>query len=210
MREGMLAFIYRWSAVVLVVGGVCLAASYLLHPDSAPTETVASGFWQVIHTGFLISLLGGIFGLGGLLAHGLDRGAGKASVFGYAMGVVSLVLIAGLDYAEIFIFPTLAVEFPAVVEKYGAGESMPSVAFAFPLAGLLFFLGFLTFLSQLHATESVGRSSSIISMVGVVVFTVGLSGFVPMIVVKVGASLFGLGLVLLGASLWTVSRETTL
>jgi len=209
MKEGILAFIYRWSAVVLIVGGVCLAASYLVHPDAAPPETVASGFWQVIHLGFLISLLGGIFGLGALLAHGLSRGAGKASVFGYVMGVVSLVLIAGLDYAEIFIFPTLAIEFPAVVEKYGAGESMPSVAFAFPFAGLLFFSGFLMFLSQLHATQSVSRSSSTISMVGVVVFTVGLSGFVPMIVVKAGASLFGLGLVLLGVSLWAVAQETS-
>ena len=69
----------------------------------------------------------------------LDRGArglhgigGVAGFAAFAMALLSLVFVFGLDYSEVFIFPNLATEFPAVVARYGDGTMMPSVAFAIP------------------------------------------------------------------------------
>ena len=48
-----------------------------------------------------------------------------------------MVLISGLDYYETFIAPHLAIEFSAVIEKYGPGDTMGPVAIVFPLSGVL-------------------------------------------------------------------------
>jgi len=40
-------------------------------------------------------------------------------------------------------------------------------------------------------------------MIGVIIFTAGLSGFAPMAVVQIGAAVFGFGLSWLGVSLWS-------
>ena len=40
-------------------------------------------------------------------------------------------------------------------------------------------------------------------MIGVVIFTAGLSGFTPMAVVQIGAAVFGFGLSWLDVSLWS-------
>ena len=195
--EGLL----RWAGIIGVIGGVALAAAYLTHPPDAPPETVASALWICIHVSFMVSLIGGIFLLFALLIQYFRSGGGIAGFIGFAMAVISLVFVFGLDYAEVFIFPTLAVEFPGVVKKYGAGTMMPSVAFAFPLTGLLFLAGFILFAWQLYRTNAVAKGASLLTIIGTIVFGVGLSGFVPMIVVRIGSVLFGGGLVSLGMSL---------
>ena len=150
----------------------------------------------------MISLVAGIFLLIALLSNFLSNGGGRWGVAGFAMAVTSLVFVFGLDYAEVFIFPTLAVEFPEVVERYGDGTMMPSVAFAFPMAGVLFVLGFVLFGWALGRQNTVPKPASIATIFGTLVFGAGLSGYMPMIVVRVGAVLFAVGLVLLGWSLW--------
>lgn len=193
----------RWAGLLGVIGGVTLAAAYLAHPPSAPPETVASTLWTWVHIGFMISLMSGIFLLFALLTRYFRSGGGLAGFIGFVMAVVSLVFVFGLDYAEVFIFPTLAVEFPEVVIKYGDGTMMPSVAFAFPLTGLLFLAGFVLFSWELYRTSAVGKGAALLTLVGTIVFAIGLSGLAPMIVVRTGSVLFGAGLVWLGLSLWS-------
>ncbi len=192
----------RWAAVAGIVGGLALAAAYLAHPPSAPPETVASQAWLWIHAGFLVSLISGVFLLVALFGVYLRAGGGMSGFAGFALAMISLVLVAGLDYSEIFIFPTLAVEYPEVVERYGDGTSMPSVAFAFPVTGVMFLVGFVLFAWQLLAVSAVGRSAAVVTIVGTVVFAIGLSGLLPIVVVRTGAVIFGAGLCLLGGSLW--------
>lgn len=116
----------KWGGFALIISGICVAVAYLIHPPAAPPETVASGMWIFIHVTFMVSLLGGVFGMIALMIPYIRGGGGMSGVTGFAMGLISLVFIFGLDYAEVFIFPTMAVEFPPVIEKYGAGESMAS------------------------------------------------------------------------------------
>ena len=101
-----------------------------------------------------------------------------------------------------FIFPTLAVDFPEVVWKYGDGTMMPSIAIAFSASGILFVLGYLIFSNELRKQLSISTKSAIGLMAGTVAFGAGLSGFLPMIAVKVGAVLFGTGLIWTGLSLF--------
>lgn len=198
----------RLGVICLVVSGITLAGAYLFHPADAPPETVASGTWLVVHAVFMVALLTGIFGLVEL--HRAFVGAtggsgGSAGTVGFVMAVTSLVFIFGLDYAEVFIFPTLAVEFPAVVERYGDGTMMPSLSFAFPATGLLFLAGFLLFTAALDARGVVTRQTTWLMVVGAVVFTAGLSGFLPLLVVRVGALLFGCSLLALARDLYNLN-----
>ena len=122
-------------------------------------------------------------------------------VISCSMAIISLVFIFGLDYSEVFIFPTIAVEFPHVVWKYGDGTIMPSVAFAFPLSGILFLVGYLLFSYELMKTECVSKRSAILLMLGTLVFGIGLSGLFPIAIVRIGSILFGAGLIYTGLSL---------
>ena len=198
----------RAGGISNVIGGIFVAAAYLLHPPKAPPEVVSSGLWLVVHVGFMISLLGGIFALFAFLAAYLRNNGGVSGVVGCVLAVTSLVFIFGLDYSEVFIFPTLAVEFSEVVVKYGDGTMMPSVAFAFPLSGVFFLVGYLLFSHELRKSGCISANSAYMLMSGTLVFGIGLSGLVPMIVLRIGAVLFGLGLVWTGLSLYAVSKRT--
>lgn len=195
----------RWAGAAGVIGGIALAAAYVTHPSSAPPEVVASDMWIWIHVGFMISLLAGIFLLFALFALYLDHGGKLSGFFGFALSVISLVFVFGLDYSEVFIFPTLAVEFPEVVTRYGDGTSMPSVAFAFPVTGVIFLVGFVLFTYQLLRQAAINQMTGLVTIVGTIVFAIGLSGLFPMIVVRIGSLIFGFGLALLGISLWKES-----
>jgi len=116
------------------------------------------------------------------------------------MAVTGLTFIFGLDDSEVFIFPTLAKEFPEVMLKYGDGTRMPSAALAFPLSGVFFVVGYLLFSYQLMNTDCISITAGASLMIGTLVFDIGLSGFVPMIVVRIAAVIFGAGLAWTGLS----------
>ena len=198
----------RWAGLCGLIGGPALAVAYLTHPPSAPPETVASAAWIWIHVGFMISLVFGVFLLTGWLGRYLRTGGRVLGVLGWASSVVSLIFVFGLDYAEVFIFPTLATEFPEVVVRYGDGTMMPSVAFAFPATGLLFLVGFVLFSYELARTKALDRLAAGFLIFGTFAFGAGLSGMLPMFVVRTGATLFGAGLVWIGVSLMRAAHQT--
>jgi len=206
-QEGPLGKLIPTAGILGIVGGIALAASYLLHPSSASPETVSSMLWIWVHIGFMVSLIAGVFLLMGLLSRYFSCGGGMAGFVGFAMAVVSLIFVFGLDYSEVFIFPTLADEFPEVVIRYGDGTMMPSVAFAFPAAGIMFVFGFVLFGWQLFRTNTVSKGATLVMIVGTLIFGIGLSGLLPMFVVRVGAVIFGSSLAWLGISLWSRSRS---
>ena len=188
--------------ILYIPSGLLVMLSWLLHPSPPFTpQLIASPFWIIIHAGFLLSLLLGIFGLFASLAIYLNRqNCRLLGIFSNCLAVVGMFLIGGLDYSEVFIFPTLANEFPSVIDKYGAGDTMPSVAFAFPAAGLFTVIGFFFLSYELCRTQCISKGAGMLTMIGTVIFGLGLSGFAPNIVTQVGATVFGLGLIWLGIS----------
>ena len=193
----------KWAGAANIAGGICVAGAYLLHPPIPEPEVVASTLWLVVHVGFMLSLLFGIFGMMGLFAHSLKGQNTWLGLVGFLASIVSLTFVFGLDYAEVFIFPLLAVEFPDVVTRYGDGTTMPSVAFAFPITGVLFMLGYALMSLELYRQQSMARGACIAMIAGVVVFAIGLSGLFPILVVQLGSVMFGAALIWMGAGLWS-------
>ncbi|MDX1428684.1 MAG: hypothetical protein R3282_00290 [Rhodothermales bacterium] len=105
----------RLAGIGGVIGGISLAAACLSHPTGAPPETVSSSPWMWVHAGFMVSLIAGAFFLVALLQR-YFRADGRLSGFvGFAMAMISLMFVFGLDYSEALISPTLAVEFSPVI-----------------------------------------------------------------------------------------------
>ncbi|MDC1287326.1 hypothetical protein N8198_05525 [Gammaproteobacteria bacterium] len=191
----------RLAGLINAVAGVCVGLAYVLHPHYATPGVVSSSFWFWVHVLFAISLLGGIFGALGIFAHHSGKTSWSGLV-GMALIVTSLTLIFGLNYWEALIIPVVAAQAPEFVEMHGAGEAMGMVAIVFPLSGALFVLGYGLLCTDIIRAKSLPAGAAWLTICGVIIFGAGLSGFFPMLVVKVGAVLFALGLVWLGLSLW--------
>lgn len=195
----------RWGGVANIFGGILVAAAYLLHPQHATPAVVMGGFWRLVHVLFVFSLLFGIFGLFALIAYHGQQG-GRLGFAGFFMAAAGLIMIFGLNYFEAFIIPVVAREAPAFVEKYGAGETVGAVMYIFPLSGVLFIAGYVCLSIDFLRFRSLNHGGPILTIIGVLVFGIGLSGFLPMFVVKTGAVIFAAGLIGLGKELWKSKR----
>lgn len=187
----------RFGAVSNIIGGICVAIAYTLHPHHATPDVVAGSFWLVIHVLFALSLIFGIFGLFTLFNKHVT-GSKTIGLVGFILAVISLIGISGLNFFEAFINPVLAVESAAFVHHHGAGTGIGHVAWLFPLLGLFFLAGYELFCLDLLKAKTINGHALKLTMVGTMVFGIGLSGFLPMFVVQVGSILFGVGLVSLG------------
>ena len=189
----------RFGSVANIIGGICVAIAYTLHPHHATPDVIAGSFWLIIHVLFALSLMFGVFGLFTLFQRHFLK-SNMIGLIGFILAVVSLMGISGLNFFEAFINPVIAVESPAFVHKHGAGTSIGHVFWLFPLLGIFFLLGYELFCLDLFNANTVNRNALLLTMLGTLVFGIGLSGFLPMIVVQVGSILFGSGLVSLGVA----------
>lgn len=192
----------QWAGLVNAVAGVCVGVAYVLHPHHPSPEVISSSFWFWVHTLFAVSLIGGIFGTIGIFAHHSAH-TRWSGLTGMVLIVTALTSIFGLNYWETLINPVVAIESPAFVDTYGAGERIGLVAAVFPATGALFVIGYILLCRDIARAKTLPPGSAWLTIAGVVVFGAGLSGFLPMLVVQVGSVIFALGLVWLGLALWT-------
>ncbi len=190
----------RWGGYANIAGGALVAIAYLSHPHHETPQVIASSYWLWTHVLFVFSLLFGIFGLIALMGHTLAKSS-VAGFIGYVIAIISLVLIFGMNYYETFINPVLAVEAPNFVTDYGAGLTIGVVAGLFPASGALFLIGYVLFSVDLLRSGQLERGAPVLMIVGVTIFSAGLSGFFPMIVVQVGSVVFGIATMWLGIRL---------
>jgi hypothetical protein len=195
----------NFGGVAHVFGGLFVAIAYTLHPHHQTPEIIGGQFWLIIHILFALSLLFGIFGLIGLYQLHLKNSRVSGFV-GFLLAVTSLIGIFGLNYYEAFINPVLAREAPAFVDSYGAGTGIGLVTYLFPVAGMMFLFGYELLCFDLLRAKTVNRYAVVLTIVGTLVFGLGLSGLFPMIVVKVGSVLFGSGLI--GLGIVVINKQT--
>lgn len=189
----------NFGGIAHVFGGIFVALAYTLHPHHQTPEVISGSFWLIIHILFALSLLFGIFGLIGLYQQHI-KNSRLIGFVGFLLAVFSLINIFGLNYFEAFINPVLANEAPEFVDSYGAGTEIGLVAYLFPTSGMMFLFGYLLLGADLLRARTVNHYAVILTMIGTLVFGLGLSGIFPMIVVKTGSILFGSGLLALGIS----------
>lgn len=183
-----------------VFGGLFVAIAYSLHPHHQTPDVIASQFWLGIHILFALSLLFGTFGLIAVFQQHIKHSR-LSGFIGFVLAVTSLIGIFGLNFYEAFINPVLAHEAPEFVMQYGAGTRIGLVSYLFPLSGVLFLVGYsLLCIDILHA-DTLNRRAVQFTLLGTLVFGIGLSGFFPMLVVQIGSVLFGSGLISLGVAI---------
>ena len=185
-----------------VVSGLLVAFSYLLHPATVSPAEVGNTRWIMVHGGFFIALNTGFLALVALLARYLDqRGASPWGVVGFALATVSLIFLSGLNYTELFVLPLIAKTTPATIAQHAVAEMIPSSPIALPIVGALFVTGFVLLGTGLIRTRAVPTSSAGVTMLGSVAFAIGMSDLVPLAVLRIGACVFGAGILLLGLAL---------
>ena len=180
-----------------IFGGLFVAIAYILHPHHQTPEIISGQFWLVIHILFALSLIFGIFGLIGLFQQHLKKSR-LSGFIGFLLAVTSLIGIFGLNYFEAFINPVLANEAPRFVDSYGAGTMIGLVKILFPVSGAMFLFGYILLCADMLRAKTINRPAIVLTMVGTLVFGLGLSGLFPMLVVKTGSVLFGSGLIGMG------------
>ncbi|MEH6470917.1 MAG: hypothetical protein V7752_06660 [Halopseudomonas sp.] len=181
-------------------GGLLVAVAYILHPPHQTPEVISGDFWLTVHALFAPSLIFGVFGLFAIYQQH-HRRSSLSGLVGFIAACISLIGIFGLNFFEAFINPVLAVEVPRFVEQHGAGTGIGWVAWLFPLSGLLFVLGYSLLCADVIKAKTFDNGPAILTLAGTLIFGTGLSGMVSMILVQVGAVVFGAGLVWFGWAL---------
>ncbi|MEK9724993.1 MAG: hypothetical protein VW405_16125 [Rhodospirillaceae bacterium] len=119
---------------------------------------------------------------------------------GFALAVSGLFLIGGLAYFETFMAPTVAREFPALINAYGAADTMGPVAILFQLAGMLTVVGYALLGGALLTASRIDRRALWALIVSSLVFGFGLSPLGGLLYAMAGGTLFG------GALIWSGLR----
>jgi hypothetical protein len=206
MHSNLNSFV-RISGLIHIIAGALLAVAYLSHHHVMTPETIGSTTWFLVHLAFIGSLLGGIFGVSGLYFGHIEQ-IGKIGHAGFVMAISGLFLIGGLAYFETFVAPSLAHEFPAVIEKYGAADGMGAVALMFPISGALTVLGYALLAGSLLPVIKSSRLALIAVIVTAIVFGFGLSPFGGLHLAMMGGSVFGISLMWIGLSIMIKGHQS--
>ena len=191
----------KTGAVMNFFGGLLVALGYVLHPHHMVADTIGTNYWVIVHFLFLFSLPFGVFGFIAMLAH-YNKNASNIGLIGFFLGITSLIIIFGMNYYETLIAPILAIEEPVFIDRTGAGLEIGLVALIFPLGGVFFLLGYVMFYYDMLRAKSLPSLGIKVLIFGTIIFSIGLSGILPMLVVRIGSVIFGLGLMLVSISLF--------
>lgn len=183
-----------------IFGGTLVGIAYLFHPHHQTPDVIRTDFWLMVHVLFALSLIFGIFGLIGIFILHIRSSALKGLV-GFVLAVFSLIGISGLNFFEAFINPVLAIESADFVHQHGAGTEIGLVALLFPLFGVCFLVGYSLLCFDIIRAKSLNTACAGLTLLGAVVFGLGLSGFFPMLIVQAGSVLFGTGLICMGLTI---------
>ena len=189
----------RAGGLLLIVSGLALGYSYISHPQHMPPEVIESTSWILIHALFAVSLVLGLLGTSALYAVAALR-TGLLGLIGYLLLFVGMVLIFGLDYYEVFIAPFLATHYPAVINDYGAGDTMGMVALVFPVSGLLTVVGYAMLGAAWKRSRIIPSYLAFLLILSSIAFGVGLSPVGDLNLARITAALFGATLVAIGIS----------
>lgn len=185
-----------------VVSGLLIGISYLIHPTDVAPGQVGNTRWLVVHTGFYTALVIGIFLLQALFARYLRRARASAwGVAGYALAVISLISFSGISFTKLFVLPLLARNDPGSVAEHNIAEMVSVSPLGSSAIGLTFLVGFLLFCGNLLQSKAVPAPGAIVTMAGVVVFTTAMAAGLPFLVLRLGAVIFGAGILAMGLGL---------
>ncbi|CAA9308125.1 MAG: hypothetical protein AVDCRST_MAG61-1516 [uncultured Friedmanniella sp.] len=181
----------RWAGGCWILAGV-LGLAGLAHPDSFEigfAESSRQALWPAIHLALVLALILTLFGLAGLaVRHGAAWG--RLGNVGTVLTVPGGVVMAGLFLTEALVFPVLARENAALLDRDGALlASMP-----LQLAGgfiLLWFVGMVIVGLAVERAKVLPRGTGLLLAITTVLVAALAGPFVPVAGKVAGVINFG-------------------
>jgi len=199
----------KWSSLLLIIGGVLLAAPMPFHPDMSKPGYALLSAWVPVHVLFGISVLAGLAGL--IVLYGAM--SPRITLFGHVafwFTIVGTALLAGLMFfVESAIVPVLAGS-PAYEPLLSMTGPLMTGAFgALTMISMtIVAVGFILFGGYLIWAKIVSPTNGILFIIGAPL--AAFSPPLPSLAGIIGGVLLGIALVWLGVSIRTGRAHDTL
>ena len=194
----------RWSGLATVMGAVLLIvldlAEFIIIGGQPESAVAANSALVIVRATYMLAITLMSLGLVGLYAIQTEQ-VGTLGLIAFLVSYFGIVTTAGAQWGAAFLGPWLAEVAPAILDTEPTGLFVAG----FILSFLLFALGWLLFgLASLRA-RVLPQGSSILMMVGAVLFFAMLFLELP------GSTVvFGVALAWMGYALWAGAGETAL
>ncbi len=205
---GLTNTLVRLGGLCGVAAGLLAALSYILHPSNIAPADVGNGRWLVVHGGFLISIGAGVFLLIALLGKYLrETSASMWGIAGAILAIISMLLFGGVAYTELFVLPVIARDAPGFVARHGVAEMWPASPIQSPLLAIPYVCGFILFCWHLSKATVISNVAAWLTIAGVLGVAAGMSGYFPDVVLRIGACVFGAGVLAIGVGLLSTRKS---
>jgi hypothetical protein len=187
----------RWSGACVALGGLSIAAYMLIHPWAERAGPVATTpQWVVSHGFHFVGALFLLLGLTGLYLRQRER-TGVSGLVGFLLAFVGTALFVGTGLSSAFLWPAIAFEAPTFVASGGGMFTHPLALGPILAARIFLVLGFVWLGVVSFRAGVLPRWGSILVILGVVATNLPTEpvGPVPWVVSVLGGVVFCLGLV---------------
>jgi len=191
---------FRWSGVANILGGLLLAISLFVHPEEVHTpQNLGSGAWAIAHILAMVATLIVLLGLPGLYIRQMNE-TGRLGGIGFVLTFIGTACVFALNWSDGFVVPLVATLAPDFITAVFTTEAGKTLFLVVAISVVTFALGWLLLGIAIFRGRVLARWASLPAMLGalLLVFSEGM----PLPVLWTGGTLFGLGLVWLGVSLF--------
>lgn len=207
--------IARSSGLLLMIAGVLFGSFMFFHPPNTP-QGALEGIWVPVHLMWLIAYLLIICSLIPLFPLAVSQGL--LATISYWLSFIGTALSLPIAVWDAFIVPYLAKHAPDLIlqiEELSFETPVLTFRIIFFITVLIFSLGFILYGISLIRSRLVPVMVGVCFILGAPLFWVGAlfisNGSLGNRVTEIGASLFGIGLVMYGLSLFSnISTQAAL
>ena len=198
------ANLIRWSGLASLLASVLYIVGGFLHPAGEDLAAVSSPNWVLAHLLLWASVILLLFGLIGLYAWQREK-TGMFGLVGFVLAFTGAT-IAGVFVANgAAMLPQVAATAPDLFAQIAAPP-----AFALPLFGVTFGLGFILFGVATMRADVLPRWAGLLLIIGTVLQMAEgspLDKSLLYMILITGRAVFGLSFAWMGYALWSEKRE---
>ena len=194
------ANLIRWSGLISLLAGVLHVLGALLHPVGEDLAAVNSPNWVPAHLLYWASVILLLFGLVGLYTRQMDK-TGMFGLAGFVLAFIGTAIVGVFLFNAATTMPLVAATAPDMF-----AQIMAPPAFALPLFGVTFGLGFILFSVATIRAGILPRWSGWLLLIGILLSMAEGSPIDRTLlhtIVTTGHVLFGLSFVWMGYVLWS-------
>jgi hypothetical protein len=188
----------------MVCGGLAIAGYMIVHPWANRTGDIATtSQWMVAHSLHLLGAMCLLPGLVGVFVLQKDA-AGRSGLTAFLVSLVATALFVGTGLITAFLWPAVAAEAPAFVAADGGMFQNPFAIGPLVATRVLLVVGFVWLGAVSYRAAILPRAGSAAVLAGVVAMNLPTQpvGPAPWAASVIGAVVFGLGLVGWGLAMW--------